>query len=373
MMPTLTYNGHPLTLRMPPNRGGAGAVGPDPAAPPASPEPPEEPPPAYTLSCAVQESHGQPIYCVAFSPHLYAREGADAPPAACFATCGGPFATVYEATGGGGGDPTRLAARQVYRDVDDGEAFHACAFGGRGSGSAAGVVAAEGGGVIPLGGKPHGAFAAPRGRTPKRRRRDRRPASLGGDGPPFLCLAGVRGVVKVVDTVRRRLALTLSGHGHRITDLKVSPADGELLLSASKDESVRLWNLRTGTNVAAFLGHAGHRAQVLGAAWHLDGTRFASCGMDNAVKLWRVRRDGCGDDWGGAGAPPVERALRRSYAVALPEDDGEGDDDGPVPTQRFPTVFEQFPYFSTTEVHTNYVGETRTRGGRVGAPAAAAA
>ena len=111
------------------------------------------------------------------------------------------------------------------------------------------------------------------------------------DGPQLLCVAGRRGVIKVLDTVRRTLLLTLSGHGDEIYDLKFSPVQEErswLLLSASKDESVRLWNVKTATCVAIFAGHAAHRDSVLHLSWHPLATQFASCGMDTSVKIWSL-------------------------------------------------------------------------------------
>jgi len=68
-------------------------------------------------------------------------------------------------------------------------------------------------------------------------------------------LAGQRGIVKVIDTVHRTLLLTLSRHGDEIYDMKFSPVDEWLLITASKDESLRLWSVETETCVAIFAGH----------------------------------------------------------------------------------------------------------------------
>jgi polycomb protein EED len=176
------------------------------------------------------------------------------------------------------------------------------------------------------------------------------PYSETQDGPPLLCLGGTRGTIKVIDTVRRGLFLTLSGHGNDVTDLKFSPLDEWLLLSSSKDESVRLWNLRRGVNIAVFAGHNGHRGQVLSVSWHLSGAKFATSGMDNMVKLWKVYDGDEGDR--GEGGGPVETALRKSEAIA-PDDWSEGG----RRSNKFDTLFHQFPYFSTNRAHTDYVGE----------------
>ena len=109
------------------------------------------------------------------------------------------------------------------------------------------------------------------------------------DGPQFLCVAGFRGVIKVIDTVQQMLYMTLSGHGADIYDLKFSSTDSSLCISASKDESVRLWNVTSGTCVGIFAGHEGHRDSVLSVAWHPLGNVIASASMDNTVKLWSLK------------------------------------------------------------------------------------
>jgi polycomb protein EED len=64
------------------------------------------------------------------------------------------------------------------------------------------------------------------------------------DGPQLLCVAGTGAIIKVIDTCRRMLFATLSGHGDDIYDLRFSPIDEWILLSASKDESLRMWNVK---------------------------------------------------------------------------------------------------------------------------------
>lgn len=60
-----------------------------------------------------------------------------------------------------------------------------------------------------------------------------------------------------------------------------------LLLSASRDLSVRLWNMHSGVLVIIFAGEGGHRNEVLTCDWQL-GARctLASAGMDCCVKVW---------------------------------------------------------------------------------------
>lgn len=159
------------------------------------------------------------------------------------------------------------------------------------------------------------------------------------DGPQLLCVAGTGATIKVIDTCRRILYTTLSGHGDDIYDLRFSPTDEWILLSASKDESLRMWNVKTSTCVAIFAGHEGHRDCVLSLAWHPHGHQFASGGMDTTVKLWAV---GEGTD--------VPEAIGRSRSVKPKRWDEQVD-----PKEKFLLIYEQTPIFSTDKVHTSYV------------------
>ena len=345
-------------------------------------------PKGFHLRGAIKEHHRHPIYGMAWSPHTHVEschDGEYKQTISYFATCAGPHASIYEVVtthkSGSGAKTLHKAQppslRQVYRDVDDGETFYTCAFGGRGTGSPVGFSPV--GAVI---NEPdedgfgrdtskivHFGFSSSvsdenderaNSKSPQKRRKTDSleqdnpflfPFSSTQDGPPLLCLAGTRGIIKVIDTVRRSLFITLSAHTDEITDLQFSPTNEWLLLSASYDESIRLWNLRRGTNVAVFTGHDGHRRQVLSVAWHFSGHKFASCAMDNTIKLWNVK------DASNESAVCVEAAIEASEDV-MPNDFPDIKVYGGKPKQvetKFKPVIQQTPYFSTNKVHTDYV------------------
>jgi len=81
-----------------------------------------------------------------------------------------------------------------------------------------------------------------------------------------------------------RLIKTLTGHQGWVTGVTFSP-DGSILASASDDGTVKLWN-RDGRLLKTFEG--AHNSFVLGVAFSPDGKMLASAGYDNSVKLWKV-------------------------------------------------------------------------------------
>jgi len=155
----------------------------------------------------------------------------------------------------------------------------------------------------------------------------------GESGTPLLVIGGINGVMRILDCHLMSSPRTLKGHGNSINDLKTSPVNPSLILSASKDESVRLWNLQTGVCVAIFAGYAGHRNEVLSCGFHPGGKYIISSGMDNSVKLWSL-----------------QGKVREHITLSFIWDEGRHGS-----CTSFPTLYEQYPEFSSAEIHTNYV------------------
>lgn len=83
---------------------------------------------------------------------------------------------------------------------------------------------------------------------------------------------------------------TLPGHDHSVSSIRFipsgaagSPASGNLLVSASRDKTLRIWDVTTGYCVKTIRGHADWVRDV---APSFDGRWLVSAGNDQTARLW---------------------------------------------------------------------------------------
>jgi len=76
----------------------------------------------------------------------------------------------------------------------------------------------------------------------------------------------------------------LTGHSHYVQDVAIS-SDGAFALSGSWDSTLRLWDLNTGVTTRRFIGHS---KDVLSVAFSADNRQIVSGSRDRSINLWNT-------------------------------------------------------------------------------------
>ncbi|KAL5335631.1 nuclear distribution protein nudF [Aspergillus crustosus] len=77
---------------------------------------------------------------------------------------------------------------------------------------------------------------------------------------------------------------TLQGHDHIVSAVRFMPS-GNLLVSASRDTDIRVWDVTTGYCVKTIIGHTGWVRDI---CLSLDGNFLLSSGHDMTARLWDI-------------------------------------------------------------------------------------
>ncbi len=88
--------------------------------------------------------------------------------------------------------------------------------------------------------------------------------------------------LKLWDAETRNIRSMLRGHTNSVHDCAYSP-DGRRIISASSDKTLKLWNAQTLKELATFKGHT---TGVSACAYSPDGRRIISASQDKILKLW---------------------------------------------------------------------------------------
>jgi WD40 repeat protein len=78
---------------------------------------------------------------------------------------------------------------------------------------------------------------------------------------------------------------TLHGHKDRVVSVAVTP-DSQYVVSGSWDQTIKVWNLRTGKELRTISGHKDHVNTV---AFTPDGRYIVSGSQDKTLKLWDIK------------------------------------------------------------------------------------
>jgi uncharacterized caspase-like protein len=90
--------------------------------------------------------------------------------------------------------------------------------------------------------------------------------------------------IKLWDVASGREIRTLSGHSSAVASVAFSP-DGRTLASGSGDHTIKLWDVASGREIRTLSGHSD---VVWSVAFSPDGRTLASASWDHTIKLWDV-------------------------------------------------------------------------------------
>ncbi|MCI5161573.1 MAG: WD40 repeat domain-containing protein, partial [Candidatus Electrothrix sp. AX5] len=91
--------------------------------------------------------------------------------------------------------------------------------------------------------------------------------------------------VRLWDIESGKELTVLKGHESSVNNAAFSP-DGKTIVSASIYNTVRLWNAASARELAIFRGH---QESVLRAAFRPDGKKIISASADNTMRLWDLK------------------------------------------------------------------------------------
>ncbi|XP_065649956.1 polycomb protein eed-A isoform X3 [Hydra vulgaris] len=247
----------------------------------------------------IKEDHKQPIFGVQF--YQQCLIGEDDP--LIFGTVGSNRVSVYKCAE----DSGQILLLQSYADSDPEESFYACSW-----------------------------TYDPDNRN------------------PLFCFAGAKGIIHILNPCIRQVATYLQGHGSAINELKTHPIEPLIILSASKDHTIRMWNIKTEVCVAIFGGVDGHRDEVLGIDFDVLGTKIVSCGMDHSLKFWSLETEKCKkklfSPHHASGSTTLVSPRSTLFVKVI------NDSHAHSSTERiFHTLNVHYPEYTTREVHRNYV------------------
>uniref|UniRef100_A0AC35TPN6 WD_REPEATS_REGION domain-containing protein n=1 Tax=Rhabditophanes sp. KR3021 TaxID=114890 RepID=A0AC35TPN6_9BILA len=112
------------------------------------------------------------------------------------------------------------------------------------------------------------------------------------DGSIPILISGGKGKVITVYSLHNAGVLhNMFGHSEAIQEIRVSPADPEIIATASSDESCRLWNIKHGIQIAIFGGPESHAYEIVSLDFSEDGRFIATAGRDYKICLWNLTKE----------------------------------------------------------------------------------
>ena len=139
-------------------------------------------------------------------------------------------------------------------------------------------------------------------------------------------IGGKNCIIRIINILENKEINQLIGNKNEIYSIKFSCKDKNILLSGSKDITIRLWNIISGKQICIFGGPQSHIAEILSMDWHLTGNYIVSSGIDNSIKIWDLS------------IPKIKERIEQSFK-----------------NDNFKTLIKTRPIFSCNSIHDNYI------------------
>ena len=147
------------------------------------------------------------------------------------------------------------------------------------------------------------------------------------NGVLYGVLGGDFSSIHVIDilNVQELTGCQLIGHKNKVYQLEFNPSNNYLLLSASKDCTVRLWNFKRPELLVIFGGPKSFESDVLCIDWNYDGQYFVGSGVDCVVRIYKI-----------------DEIIQKTIDLSMKK-------------EKVQTILKSLPYFSCTDIHDNLI------------------
>lgn len=136
-----------------------------------------------------------------------------------------------------------------------------------------------------------------------------------------LVTAGNNNTVKIWNAITGEQVRTLKGHSQPILDVAWSP-NGKRVASSSEDKTIKIWDAATGQDINTISTQRGQSKGICRIAWNPEGTHLASVDFpDTTIKVWQADT---GQEVCTLTAPSVTRSIAWSPLGSRLASTGEG-------------------------------------------------
>lgn len=146
----------------------------------------------------------------------------------------------------------------------------------------------------------------------------------------YCVMGGEFSSIHVIDVlaVQELTGYQLIGHKNKVYQLEFHPYNKNILLSASKDCTVRLWNFKIPELLVIFGGPNSFESDVLCIDWDNKGEYFVGSGVDCVVRIYKI-----------------DKLIQDCINLSM-DNRNKG---------KIKTLLKSLPYFSCNDIHDNLI------------------